>query len=131
MPEWCWLASIGWSACASRVLMRPRCLPIPSELQDTLVCERVMDHMRQDSERYRGDVGTGERSLSHVGGVPDRSSEDLGGQVIGLDHRDEVTNDLHAVLVDVVQTADKRGQPRRRPTRLPFRSTRRRRSRIR
>ena len=74
------------------------------------VRERVVDHLREDLERHRGDVGAGERSLRHVTWAADRCREHLGVEVIGFDHRDELAHDLHALLIDVVETTDERRQ---------------------
>lgn len=58
------------------------------------------------------DVGACERRLGHVARMPDRRRQDLGVQVVGLDHRDELAHDVHALLVDVVE-ANKRREERR------------------
>src|SRR5437773_12291907 len=47
-------------------------LPVRAELDDALVRERVVDHLLEDLERHRRDVGARQCSLRHVLGMADR-----------------------------------------------------------
>ena len=67
-----------------------------------------MDHLLQDLERQRGDVGAGERRLGHVDRIPDRGREHLGLDLVDREDLGQLADDDHPVLVDVVEPADER-----------------------
>ena len=72
-----------------------------------------MDHLLEDLERDRRDVGAGERGLGHVERVPDRGREDLGVELVDRDDLGQLADDDHPVLVDVVEPADERREEAR------------------
>src|SRR5438477_8407416 len=103
---------------------RLRLLRLAVVLEELLlsgVGERMVEELLQDGERHRRDVGTGERGLRDVHRTPDRGREDLGGDLLLAIGGDDIRDDTHAVLVDVVETAgewtddvrpDRRGEQR-------------------
>src|SRR3990172_4893158 len=91
-----------------------RLLPIVAEGLDALVRQRVVYHLLEHLERRRGDVRAEQRRLSHVPRMADRRGQHFRLQVVKLDDRHQLADDVHAVLVDVVEAADK-GRQQRRP----------------
>jgi len=89
-----------------------RLVPVRPELDDPGRRERVVDHLLEDLEREGRDMGAGERRLRHVEWVPDRGREDLGVELVDRHDIDELADDDHPVLVDVVEPADERRQER-------------------
>ena len=55
-------------------------------------------------------MGAGERGLRHVDRVTDRCREDLAIELVDRHDLGQLPDDDHAVLVDVVESADERGQ---------------------
>jgi preprotein translocase subunit SecA len=72
-------------------------LPVGGEHFDALVGERVLDQALQRCRRHGGDVGAGERGHLHVIDGADRSGEDLGAEVVVVEDRADLLDDLHAV----------------------------------
>ena len=73
----------------------------------------MVDHLLEDLERQCRDVGAVQGGLRDVARVADGGGQDLRVVLEEPDDLGQLADDLHAVLVDVVDPADERRQQRR------------------
>src|SRR3954447_3271791 len=96
----------GGSRIGSEDLLAGRFLVL-DEGGEALVGERVLVEVAQQLGRQGGDVGAQTRRRDHVVGRPHRGDQHLGVEVrvVAVD-LDYLGDQLHAVVADVVETAD-------------------------
>src|ERR671911_365567 len=85
-------------------------LPVLEKRRKPLIGERVLDQLVEDLGRNGRDIGPKPRRLDHVAGMADRGDQHLGGQPVAVvaEDLDDLADELHAVLADVVEAADER-----------------------
>src|SRR3990172_782925 len=83
-------------------------LPVVQEPLQPDVRQGVLRHLLQDLERKRDDVRPELRGLDHVEGVAHGGDEDLALELVVPEDRDNLADDLHAVLAHVVEPPDER-----------------------
>lgn len=107
-----------WSCCClvanGSLELRPECfLVVGKEDFDSFVRERVLHAVLNDFEGACRDVGAGDRALEHVVRVPDARGENLGLHAVVVVDGADLADEIHAVLADVVESADERADEER------------------
>ncbi len=82
-------------------------VPVSEESLETGICERVLEQHAHDLHRHRHDMGTSFHRLHDVKGVSDAGNQNLAIVSIGVHHFDRSGYCVHAVVRDVVHTANK------------------------
>src|SRR3954452_20137979 len=91
---------------------RPGLLPVLLEPDDPGVGQRMPDHLLEDLERQRRDVGAGEGRIRHVPRVPDRRREHFRVVLEEADDLGQLADDRQPFLVDIIEAADERREQR-------------------
>src|SRR5579859_153570 len=92
----------------SKALSLADLLVVLQERRQPFIGQRMVEHHVQDLERDGGDVRPRESGFHHMHWMPDRRGEYLRlVSVIAVDGQD-VADQIHAVLADIVEPADER-----------------------
>src|SRR5438128_6826963 len=83
-------------------------LPILQEFLQADVGERMLEQLVDHRRGHRHDVGAHPRGFDHVNGIAHAGDEHFGGVIGVVEHVDNLADDLHPLVADVVEAPDKR-----------------------
>ena len=83
--------------------------PVFEKLLDPGIGKRMLGKLHHDAERDGRHIGADKGGVQHMDRVADAGDDDLGIEAVVVENGPDIFDDPHAVLGDVIQAADKRG----------------------
>src|SRR5437660_1208203 len=81
--------------------------PIFQELLDSFVRERMLQQLIEYFRRHGADIGATEACLDDVHGIADGRDQHLSLEFIVVEDRHDIADQVHSILADIIQAADK------------------------
>src|SRR5689334_5078409 len=106
-----------WRSCSMRVdavtlvtgLLYYRYLrPVFQELLHALIRQGMLHQLIENLSRHGADIGPCKTGLHNVTRIPNGGDQNFGLEFVVIENRNDVANQIHTVVSDIIQAADKR-----------------------